>query len=200
MQTTSAPKSAASTDGETVAPTSPASRSAASGFVPRYGSRVVEHRAHGVDVTTRLRARTEDRDPLRVRSRERSRGDARNGGVRISVTGDAFSTATSLTCLTVVQQHATHVRVEPTRGVRRHDDDLLQPERRRRAPAIGRHEPEQAVGARRPRDRAKRLVELAPSQRREHLRHRLDTRLHVEESAHVVLGEDEDAHANKPFR
>ena len=47
-------------------------------------------------------------------------------------------------------------------------------------------------------DRAERVVELAARERREHLGHRLDARLHVEELADVVLGEDD--HGNKPRR
>ena len=46
----------------------------------------------------------------------------------------------------------------------------------------------------------KRVRQLAARKSREHVFHRCDARLHVEQLAHVVLGEDENAHENTSVR
>ena len=65
---------------------------------------------------------------------------------------------------------------------------------------MGRHEPDEVGGVGRHADEAKREEELAARERLEHLGHRLDARFHVEQALDVVLGEDEQAHRNKPRR
>ena len=81
--------------------------------------RVVEHRAHRVDVAARLRAGAEDRDPLRVRARERSRRDG--GHRRRTDLRDRrrVHDREQLARLPVVQEDAAHVRVESARRVGR---------------------------------------------------------------------------------
>ena len=81
--------------------------------------RIVEHRAHRVDVPARLGARAEDRDALRVGRASARVATAETAAVRISVIGAAFMIATQLAGLAVVEQDAAHVRVEAARRVRR---------------------------------------------------------------------------------
>ncbi len=87
---------------------------------------IVEHGPHRVDVASRLRSRSQDRDALRVRPRERAGRDCRDG--RRADLGDRrrIHDRDELARLSVVEQDAAHVRVEAARRVRRDDDDLLQ--------------------------------------------------------------------------
>ncbi len=139
VQTTSAPKSAASTEGAH-------RRADLAGELlgsvrvarPDADLRVVEHRPHGVHVPAGLRARPEDRDPLGVRAGEgarRDRGDRRGSYLRDR---GGVHDREQLARVSVVQQDAAHVGVETSRRVRRHDDDLLERVRGRGAALDGR--------------------------------------------------------------
>ena len=152
--------------------------------------------AHRLDVRARLDAGAEDRDDARVRPRERSRRDGRDG--RRADLGDRrrVQERAQLAGLAVVEQHGALVRVEPARRVRGGDHDLLErPDRVARRRGSAGIRPISASGVRRARHEPERLVQLAARERAQHLVHRLDARLHVSSVADLVLGEDEDAHA-----
>ena len=111
-------------------------------------------------------------------------GDGRRVQHRDQLAGDA-----------VVQQHRALVRVEPAGRVVRGDHDLLERERRVVAARVGGHQPHQSAGPAGASTNRSGFVQLAAGERREDVLHRGDARLHVEQLAHVVLGEDEHAHA-----